>query len=114
MLTEQRQGKNRGYAQWAERCVDFDEGQRAQVRACLAELSWRPTVSIVMPVWKLQEALLHRAVESVRRQLYSEWELCMADDASENPATRAALESYELPTRTSVVPCKSRRHFRSR
>lgn len=41
-----------------------------------------PLISIVMPVFNTPEPWLSRAIESVRRQTYTRWELCIADDAS--------------------------------
>lgn len=42
----------------------------------------RPLVSIIMPVYNVEPVWLEKAVESVRAQVYPEWELCIADDAS--------------------------------
>jgi len=54
-----------------------------------------PLISIVMPVFDVEPRWLMAAVESVRRQFYTRWELCIADDASRNTATRAALDEIE-------------------
>ncbi|QBB71850.1 glycosyltransferase [Pseudolysobacter antarcticus] len=51
----------------------------------------RPLISIVMPVYNVERRWLLLAVESVQRQFYPHWELCIADDASTNADTRAAL-----------------------
>lgn len=51
-----------------------------------------PLISVVMPVYNPPERWLRRAIESVREQLYSHWELCIADDASTAPHVRAVLE----------------------
>jgi GT2 family glycosyltransferase len=52
----------------------------------------RPLISIVMPVYNVDARWLTLAVDSVREQYYPHWELCIADDASTKPETRAALD----------------------
>lgn len=44
----------------------------------------QPLISVVMPVYRSNIELLSRAVESVRRQIYEKWELCIVDDASKD------------------------------
>ena len=48
--------------------------------------------SIVMPVFNSNVEWLREAVDSVRRQTYMHWELCIADDASTHVAIKPALE----------------------
>lgn len=50
-----------------------------------------PLISVVMPVYNVERHWLVAAVESVRRQFYPHWELCIADDASSRQETRDAL-----------------------
>jgi GT2 family glycosyltransferase len=45
-----------------------------------------------MPVYNTEERWLRRAIESVQAQVYSNWELCIADDASPKPHVRKVLE----------------------
>ena len=61
----------------------------------IAAIADPPLISIVMPVYDVDPRWLKAAVESVRRQFYPRWELCIADDASRNAATRAALDEIE-------------------
>jgi len=63
-----------------------------QIRKAAARLDYRPLVSIVMPVYNPDPAWLRDAIESVRAQLYDNWELCIADDASTRPGVRELLE----------------------
>ena len=55
------------------------------------ELTLRPLVSIVTPVYDVDPAWLGRAVDSVREQSYPDWQLCLADDGSTSEATLTAL-----------------------
>ena len=52
----------------------------------------RPRFSIVTPVFDPSPALFARTWDSVREQVEAEWEWCLVDDASRNPATAEALE----------------------
>jgi GT2 family glycosyltransferase len=71
------------------------EGEK-DLRARLAALpeGKRPLLSVLMPVYNAPERWLARAIDSVREQLYDNWELCIADDASPAPHVRPLLERY--------------------
>jgi glycosyltransferase involved in cell wall biosynthesis len=47
-----------------------------------------------MPVYNSPLSYLEAAIESVINQIYPNWELCIADDASTNPEIRTVLEKY--------------------
>ena len=53
-----------------------------------------PVFSVVMPTYKTDPLWLKQAIESVRQQAYPWWELCIADDASDDPAVRSLLSTY--------------------
>lgn len=57
----------------------------------VAKLKNKPLLSIVMPVYNVERQWLLAAVDSVRRQYYPNWQLCVADDASTRQETRDAL-----------------------
>ena len=47
---------------------------------------------------------MEKAIESVRNQIYPDWELCIADDASPKPHIRSVLNKYsKLDSRIKVV-----------
>jgi len=54
----------------------------------------RPLVSVVMPVYNSNLDWLRQAIESVRAQSYTHWELCVADDASPRQEVRDLLSRY--------------------
>jgi glycosyltransferase involved in cell wall biosynthesis/2-polyprenyl-3-methyl-5-hydroxy-6-metoxy-1,4-benzoquinol methylase len=53
----------------------------------------RPTISVIMPVYNPPIKYLEEAIKSVQNQIYVDWELCIADDASTDKAIRPFLES---------------------
>jgi len=57
-------------------------------------LGYRPLVSVLTPVYDVAERWLVEAIESVRAQVYENWELCLVDDASPSPHVRAVLAGY--------------------
>lgn len=54
-------------------------------------LTVRPTISLVVPTYKTEPRYLREAVESVRRQIYPEWELIIVDDGSGQPQLAQAI-----------------------
>jgi len=55
----------------------------------------KPKISIIMPVYKVKKSLLDSAILSVVNQIYSNWELCVVDDASNNDYIRELLREWE-------------------
>jgi len=51
-----------------------------------------PKISVIMPIYNPPSEFFEMAVGSVRNQLYGNWELCMADDASTLPCVRPRLQ----------------------
>ena len=81
-----------GYAEWLAR---YDQPlTREESKRRLAAMQAAPLVSVLMPTFNTPERWLRAAIESVRRQSYPHWELCIADDASSSRETRAVLAQY--------------------
>ena len=53
-----------------------------------------PKISILLPVYDVAENWLRRCIDSVLRQIYVNWELCIADDHSAAPHVRRVLDEY--------------------
>jgi GT2 family glycosyltransferase len=58
-------------------------------------LTYRPVISVLIPVFDPDPHWLRAAIESVRHQVYTNWELCITDDGSTNPEVRRVLGAYE-------------------
>jgi GT2 family glycosyltransferase/glycosyltransferase involved in cell wall biosynthesis len=83
------------YSAWVAAYDTLTPEDAERIRAKLAGLKRRPLISVLMPTYNTPEKWLVRAIESVRRQLYENWELCIADDASKEPHVRRVLERYQ-------------------
>jgi GT2 family glycosyltransferase len=84
--------RDREYRDWAERHDTLDDAGRERLRAIAAGLEDAPLISVLMPVYNVEERFLREAVGSVQAQIYRNWELCIADDASTEPHVRKVLE----------------------
>ncbi len=62
-----------------------------------------PLISVIVPVYNVKDEYLIDCIESVRRQTYENWELCLADDASTWPSVRKILQSYENDPKIKIV-----------
>lgn len=70
------------YARWVEYYDTIDDNVRWRINQEIKKLASKPLISIIMPVYNPPIGLLREAVDSVKAQLYPNWELCIADDAS--------------------------------
>jgi GT2 family glycosyltransferase len=79
------------YAAW-QRFNPFNRAAREDLQRRLAAASGLPLLSVVMPVYDPPLDLLRAAIASVQQQVYADWELCIADDASTASGVREALQ----------------------
>ena len=80
------------YQEWIRRFDTLTDRDRTLIRQHIDRFTYHPTITVLMPVYNPPVDFLRKAIESVRRQLYPHWELCIADDASTLPHVRAVLE----------------------
>ena len=104
------------YAEWMRRYDTLTDATRAAMHARIDRLAHKPLISIVMPVFNLPLVFLEETIQSVRQQLYANWELCIADEASTDPVVRTVLERHcSLDARIKLahqnkngqIPCAS-------
>jgi glycosyltransferase involved in cell wall biosynthesis len=86
-------GRN-DYQEWIRRYDTIDNVARVKLRGICDRLFSTPKISVVMPTYNSKPEWLIEAIESVKKQIYPEWELCIADDASSDLTTRSILERY--------------------
>lgn len=68
---------------------------RNKMRNRTENFAYQPCISIIMPTYNSNIDWLTEAIESVRKQIYPHWELCIADDASTDKAVQRILQQYE-------------------
>ena len=89
------------YDFWIDVHEDYDK------KAIIEEIkafTYKPKVSIVMPVYNVEEQWLRACVESFRNQYYENCELCIADDNSSDAHIKPLLEEFKmLDSRIKVV-----------
>ena len=89
--------------------ADYREWLQAQEEAAPITASGRPgpKISIVMPIYETRDDHLAAAIDSVLRQRYPNWELCIVDDgstASHLATTCEALARKDARVRYSARP----------
>ncbi|MFM0285989.1 glycosyltransferase family 2 protein [Paraburkholderia megapolitana] len=93
-----------GYRTWIDRYDTFGETERARATTMMATFTHKPRISIVVPVYNCNASFLEAMIQSVRDQIYPNWELCIADDASTSPEPAQVLRKYmALDARIKVV-----------
>jgi glycosyltransferase involved in cell wall biosynthesis len=92
------------YSKWVH-CYDtLTDRARNKIKARIKQL-YKPTlISVVMPVYNPPLNMLEDAIRSVQCQLYPNWELCIADDASTDNGVRTLLQRYaDKDSRIKVI-----------
>ena len=92
------------YQKWVQKYDALTETDRQMIRKRIQKFAHKSLISVVMPVYNIEEKWLRLAIESVLKQLYQNWELCIADDNSTKPHVRRVLEEYAAQdTRIKIV-----------
>lgn len=89
--------------------IEIEENNRP---ARLEEGRQWPEISLVMPVWNPRPEFFLQALESVYKQDYPDWQLCIADDASTDIAVHEILrEAAKKDKRIKIVFRKENGHI---
>lgn len=91
------------YSKWTQKFDQLDDAARSTIRAHIASLPNRPQIAVVMPVYETPEKYLRASIESVLKQIWPEWQLCIADDASPSPYIARTLMSYADNPRIKII-----------
>ncbi|MEO6727116.1 MAG: glycosyltransferase, partial [Blastocatellia bacterium] len=86
-------GTDFDYGDWVRRREPDAAQLEAQALAARG-YEYRPLVSILTPVYRTPLPVLRMAIESVLRQSYDNWELCLVDGGSGQAELQSLLEDY--------------------
>lgn len=87
-----RRAAANSYERWLRSHGDPDAMELEAMHHALGRMPSQPLLSVLMPVYDSPERWLRRAIQSVQKQVYGNWELCLADDCSPSPWVREFLQ----------------------
>ncbi|MEA3436425.1 MAG: PIG-L family deacetylase, partial [Thermodesulfobacteriota bacterium] len=88
------------YDEWIQRHEVWDE---EEVKAEVEGFKYKPKISVITPCFNVELHWLKRCIESVCRQFYDNWELCIYDDGStENSLLEFLKDAMSLDTRIKI------------
>ena len=82
------------YSEWTAQFDTLGAHDLAAIDAHTRRFRSRPLISVLVPLYNTPEALLRQCIDSVRKQTYSNWELCLVDDGSSSPHVAKVCTQY--------------------
>jgi glycosyltransferase involved in cell wall biosynthesis len=111
-LVELKKKNNFSYYQWILDNEILTKDEERFLKNKILNFKYKPLVSIVIPVYNSDIGFLEQAINSVLKQSYNNWELCIADDFSSNKNVSLILKKFEKKdNRIKVVYRKSNGHI---
>lgn len=97
------------FKRWQYLNENYDE---KKVNTEIKAFEYQPKISILMPVYNVDIKWLKKCINSVLKQSYANFELCIADDCSTNEDIRKTLEHYKaMDSRIKVIYRKKNGHI---
>src|SRR5260370_29713754 len=79
------------YETW---CSEQEQPQQILEASEVAGLKRKPLISIITPAFNTPDVLLRECIESVLKQTYEHWQLCIVDDGSTEANVTSTLAYY--------------------
>lgn len=85
----------KAYLEWVE---------RNQEEVIYQEFKYKPLISVIIPTYNVSRELLSECLDSILKQSYENFEICIADDKSTNEETINTLKEYiKKDSRVKVI-----------
>jgi glycosyltransferase involved in cell wall biosynthesis len=75
----------------------------------ISALCYQPVISVILPTYNTSSYFLKQCIESVLEQRYANWQLCVADDCSDNPSVLEYLEKVAAEDSRVVLSMRQNR-----
>jgi len=99
------------YSLWIQE-NSLTEYDKLKIYKNIRNLSYKPLISVIIPVYNTEEKWLCKCIGSVKSQLYTNWEICISDDASTQPHVKNILDKYSKEdSRIKVIYRNKRGHI---
>ncbi len=96
------------YQKWIREYETLSPEQYHDLKLTTESFRHKPLISVIMPVYNANPKWLSMAIESVRTQSYTHWELCIADDASTDGQVLETLKHYQQIDPRIIVNYRSK------
>ena len=74
--------------------LEFSDRLGRELLDDMRQWTRKPKISILVPTFNTKGDVLRKAIDSVKDQIYENWELCIADDCSTDSHIRTILDAY--------------------
>lgn len=105
-----RRNRENEYLQWFEKYERQANDIVAQQEAITA-FKRKPLISIILPIYNTPESFLRACIQSVINQSYTNWELCVADDASTTPIIETVKDLAQKHSNIKWTRLQTNRHI---
>ena len=92
-LRESRTNRDPQYGSWITKAEPTADELSTMAVDCRS-WSYRPKISLITPVYNTDRYALIQCIESVMRQAYDRWELCLVDGGSTQEHVKEILRGY--------------------
>lgn len=86
--------KNSGADDYDYWIFKYEQVNVQATQQMIEQFNYKPKISVVVPVYNVEEKWLDRCIDSMEKQVYDHWELCLADDCSTKAYVKPLLERY--------------------
>ena len=93
------------YDAWI-RAKELSNRQKKEQKKDSAKFAYRPLISIVIPLYNTPIPYLKKIVESIQKQTYDNWQLCLADGSSTTDVERFINRRYKNEQRITYKKLK--------
>lgn len=86
---------NQQYGEWFKNNYPSRKILKKQ-KGAIQNFKYKPKISLILPTYNSDVNHLKECINSVLKQSYGNWQLCIADDASNKPEVKELISSFAL------------------